>query len=331
MDDAAATTVESLRRAGIAPAGEAVTLTPLSGGVSCDVWLARIGERPPIVVKRALPKLRVAADWRAPVERAENEVRWLRRAHGIDPRLAPLVVAEVPAEHLFALAWLEPEAHPVWRDELIAGRADPAFASGLGRDLARIHTATAGNAEDARAFDSMDLFDALRISPFLRHVAANRPEASARLTAIADDLQGRRTALVHGDVSPKNILCGPQGAVILDAECAVYGDPAFDLAFCATHLLLKTIWLAPHAAALKRSAAAMADTYLAGVAWEPAADLAARAGALVAALLLARVEGKSPAPYLDDAAKQMVRARALALLDASPAIDALIANWSTEH
>lgn len=331
-DTGEAATIDSLRRAGLARDGQPVTLTPLSGGVSCDVWLARIAGEPPIVVKRALPQLRVAAEWLAPVERAENEVRWLQCVRRIDTRLAPEVVATVPDEHLFALAYLEPEAHPVWRDELIAGRIDASFASGFGRDLARIHAATADDPAMARDFESMDLFDALRISPFLRYVAANRPEVAAPLNAIADDLQQRRMALVHGDVSPKNILCGPGGGVFLDAECAVYGDPAFDLAFCTTHLLLKTIWLAPHADALKRSAAGLAAAYLAGVTWEARAALAARAGALVAALLLARVEGKSPAPYLDIGAKDVVRARALALLAAgTPSVEQLIADWPKEH
>lgn len=330
-DTGEAATITSLRRAGLARDGQPVTLRPLSGGVSCDVWLARIGDEPPIVVKRALPQLRVAAEWLAPVERAENEVRWLQCARRIDARLAPEVVAAVPDEHLFALAYLEPEAHPVWRDELIAGRVDPGFASGFGHDLARIHAATADDAAMARDFDSMDLFDALRISPFLRYVAGNRPEVAARLNAIADDLQARRVALVHGDVSPKNILCGPEGGVFLDAECAVYGDPAFDLAFCTTHLLLKTIWLADHAAPLKQSASAFVTRYLAGVTWEPTEALAARAGALLAALLLARVEGKSPAPYLDATAREVVRARALALLAAdTPTIDQLIADWPME-
>ncbi len=50
-----------------------------------------------------------------------------------------------------------------------------------------------------------------------------------------------KKALVHGDVSPKNILVGVNGPVILDAECAWYGDPAFDVAFCLNHLLLKCL------------------------------------------------------------------------------------------
>ncbi len=51
-----------------------------------------------------------------------------------------------------------------------------------------------------------------------------------------------KIALVHGDVSPKKVPAGPRGPVFLDAECAWYGDPAFDLAFCLNHLLLKCLW-----------------------------------------------------------------------------------------
>ena len=47
---------------------------------------------------------------------------------------------------------------------------------------------------------------------------------------------------MHGDFSPKNLLIGPDGPVVLDAECAWYGDPAFDLAFVLNHLLLKGAW-----------------------------------------------------------------------------------------
>ena len=154
------------------------------------------------------------------------------------------------------------------------------------------------------------------------------PDVARRVGDIADALGARRIALVHGDVSPKNILAGPGGGVILDAECAVYGDPAFDLAFCTTHLLLKQVWLPDHAPALKAAARALAEGYLSGVLWEDRGEVARRAGELVAALLLARVEGKSPAPYLDPAAQALVRYRALTLL-ARPAlpISALIDEW----
>ena len=141
----------------------------------------------------------------------------------------------------------------------------------------------------------------IRLEPYLEATA----ETSSRSRQGADGAVARNTgnqaiALVHGDVSPKNILAGPDGPVFLDAECAWYGDPAFDLAFCLNHLLLKCLRRPAHAAAcLAAFDRASVDAYLAGVAWEPRATLEARAARLLPALLLARVDGKSPVEYVD--------------------------------
>ncbi len=79
---------------------------------------------------------------------------------------------------------------------------------------------------------------------------------------------------------------------------------------------------------LGEAATALVEAYRAGIDWEDADDLLLRAGKLTAALLLARVEGKSPAPYLTDPHhKQIVRDQARALLLAPAPIDALVANW----
>lgn len=318
--------LDALRSAGLVGPGQPL-VTPLAGGVSCDVWRLDTPTRT-IVVKRALPKLRVEADWFAPVERAASEVRWLRRARTIDPRFAPEVLAELPKHHAFALAFVANA--PVWKDELIAGSVDPAFAAAVGRDLARLQAATAGNIADAAAFQTDAMFAALRVDPFIRFVAVAHPDVAAALTAIADRLTLTKLALVHGDISPKNILAGVDGPVFLDAECAVYGDPAFDLAFCTTHLLLKAVW--KRSAAIKAAAAALVAAYGAGIAWEPAADLFARAGALTAALLLARVDGKSPAPYFTDLAdRSAVRSRARALLGDPQPLDRLVADWKADN
>jgi aminoglycoside phosphotransferase (APT) family kinase protein len=240
--------------------------------------------------------LRVAAEWLAPVERGTSEVRWLKRAASVDPRIVPEVLAEMPADHAFAMRFL-PDC-PVWKDELVAGRVDAGFAAAVGQSIAAVHAATAGSASDQAMFATDAMFRALRIDPFLLHVAAKEPALARALEAMAADLAASKVALVHGDVSPKNILVGPDGPVFLDAECAVFGDPAFDLAFCVTHLLLKTVWRDDER--MRQAAAALVDAYHAGVNWEDPAGLAARVGRLAAALLLAQVEGKSPAAYLTD-------------------------------
>jgi hypothetical protein len=130
---------------------------------------------------------------------------------------------------------------------------------------------------------------------------------------------GRKETLVHGDVSPKNILAGPSGPIFLDAECAWYGDPAFDLAFCLNHLLLKCLWNRPAADLFLRSFDALSAAYLAEVRWSTADEIERRAAHLLPGLFLARVDGKSPVEYLtDEADKDLVRATAIPFL-ADPA------------
>jgi hypothetical protein len=104
---------------------------------------------------------------------------------------------------------------------------------------------------------------------------------------------------VHGDVSPKNILRGPHGPVFLDAECAWYGDPVFDLAFCLNHMLLKCLWRPQWSARYLACFDALADAYLSGVTWAPRTATEG-AAALLPGLFLARVDGKSPAEYITE-------------------------------
>jgi aminoglycoside phosphotransferase (APT) family kinase protein len=305
--------LDALRATGLLGAGEAARVEALTGGVSSDVVAVRMATGA-YVVKRSIPKLRVKADWRAPVSRAASEVAWLRFVGGLDARLAPTVLAWIPEQHLFVMPLLDPASHPVWKAEMAAGRVDPAFAEQVGRDLARIHGAAAGRADLAKQFGDITGFMALRIDPFLLFTAERHPDVAPRLRALADGLASRKTTLVQGDISPKNILVGPAGPVFLDAECAVWGDGAFDLAFCLTHLLLKSIWLPDCWRLLLESFERLSGTYLAAVAWEDAGALSRRAAALTGALLLARVDGKSPAGYLDEPAEHLVRARAKAIL-----------------
>jgi aminoglycoside phosphotransferase (APT) family kinase protein len=305
----------ALEAAGLAGPGDRVSFSPLTGGVSADVFRAEFADGRRYAVKRAIPRLRVAGVWRAPTERVAAEARWLRLAREIDPRLAPEVVAEIAEARVFVMAFLEPATHPVWKDELAAGRIDPDFAAQVGNDIVRIHRQTAGREDVAAQFATNAFFFALRTSPFLLRAAEKHPDVAPRLRALAEGLSKARIALVHGDVSPKNILVGPKGPVFLDAETCVFGDPAFDFAFCLTHLMLKTVWLKPHRRALEGAFDAFAEAYGAGVDWEPLTGLSDRAAGLAAGLLLARIDGKSPAPYLtDETDRAFVRGRAKALL-----------------
>jgi aminoglycoside phosphotransferase (APT) family kinase protein len=306
--------LDALRRMGLLAADAMANGTVLTGGVSSDIWRVDLPGGP-ICVKRALAKLRVAADWRAPIVRNVYEARWMQRANAAAPGAAPALLGQDEASGSLAMAFLPEATHPLWKARLRDGAADAGFAGRVGAVLARIHAATAADPTVAADFPTDDIFYAIRLEPYLIATARAHPDRAAALEALAQTTARTKRALVHGDASPKNMLCGPAGPVILDAECAWWGDPAFDLAFCLNHLLLKCLWTPRARDGFLRCFDALAVAYLAGVAWEPAAELEARAAALLPGLLLARVDGKSPVEYITaEADRDVVRRAARALL-----------------
>lgn len=292
-------------------------MAALGGGVSSDV--RRVSwDGASVVVKAALARLRVEADWEAPLERSENEVRWLRRAAAIVGGAVPAIVADVDDVHAFAMEDLG--TAPTWKAELAAGRCDTDFAAAVGALVVRLHAATAADAAaTAVAFDTESLFRALRVEPYLDATARAHPEVAGSLSAIGADLLATRCALVHGDMSPKNVLVTGRGPVFADAETAWWGDPAFDVAFATTHLLLKARWHPEHVAGYAACRDAFAAAYADGVDWDDPRAVDARAARLLPALLLARVDGKSPAEYLDEPARDATRRFAVAALTTGPA------------
>ena len=317
---------------GLLRPGETARIAGLPGGVSSDIALVTSASGHRFCVKRALPRLKVATLWEAPVGRNAAEAAWIRTVARWTPARVPALLAEDPERGLFAMDYLPSETHPVWKAELMAGLADQPFAGAVGAALAAIHARSTLEPDLARAFDNRATFEPIRIEPYLRATACAHPDLAARLEGMAERTLAIRLALIHGDVSPKNILHGPAGPVFLDAECACWGDPAFDLAFCLTHLLLKGALREEHREAYLGCYAALSAAYLGGVTWEPADALESRAADLVQAFLLARVDGRSPVEYLDEARRDGVRrcARAL-LLDGSWTLSDIAHHWRDRH
>ena len=305
-------------------------MTPLAGGVSSDIWLVAPVSGASFCVKRALARLKVAADWRAPVARNHAEAEWLRTIATLAPGAGPKVLGEDPALGLFAMEYLPPERFPVWKDQLRDGKAKHEFAEQVGATLARIHAATVDDAAIAARFANDETFHAIRLEPYL--IAAGRAHRAlaAPLDALVSRTAATKRALVHADVSPKNILVGPDGPVFLDAECAWYGDPAFDAAFCLNHLLLKCLWRPPAAARYLDMFDRFVASYLAGATWENRFAIEARIAALLPGLLLARIDGKSPVEYLtDEAPKNIARRFAIPLVAAPvPSLGTIRAGWA---
>jgi aminoglycoside phosphotransferase (APT) family kinase protein len=178
------------------------------------------------------------------------------------------------------------------------GHCDMRTARDVGDAFGRIHAATADRPDVAARFATDELFHAIRLDPYLVTAARANPDLEAPLLDLVRVTASTRRVLVHGDASPKNILVGPEGPVILDAECAWFGDPAFDVAFLVNHLALKSALHPGRRAAHRALCDVLVDAYRAHVRWEPWGALEARIARLLPGLMLARVDGKSPVEYL---------------------------------
>jgi aminoglycoside phosphotransferase (APT) family kinase protein len=327
-DASAAEIVARLRALGLARADENPACTPLDGGVSSDIWRVDLAGGP-VCVKRALPKLKVARDWYAPVERSLNEARWLQFAGAAVPGSAPAVRAVDPDAKLFVMDYLDPATHTVWKSELLDGRVSVGFAEAVGTRLAALHAAAIAQPGLAETFSNDALFRAIRLEPYFAAAAERHAELEEPLQALIESTAAVKRTLVHGDISPKNILMGPDGPVFLDAECATWGDPAFDLAFVLNHLMLKCLVQPDQFVRYLLAYRWLFLRYRSGVTWEPAFELEARAGRLIGGLMLARVDGKSPVEYLTEPGQKRV-ARAMArqfLLEPQPNLDHMREDW----
>jgi aminoglycoside phosphotransferase (APT) family kinase protein len=305
-------------------------MTRLTGGVASDIWLVEGVQT--FCVKRALKKLKVAAEWFVPVQRNANEAAWLRVAREILPSAAPRVLAEDVTAGVFAMEYCPPSNFYNWKSRLMLGLADPLVASRVGSTIARIHAGTAAQPSLGERFDNDDIFLAIRLEPYLTATGRAHPDLAAAFDALVTRTLANKKALVHGDVSPKNIMVGPEGPMFLDAECAWWGDPAFDIAFCLNHMLLKCLVHPGRATAYLECFDQLTASYLRGVAWEDAAGLEARAASLLPALFLARVDGNSPVEYVTtERDKETVRRVAKPLFADQPQRLAAVANaWAEE-
>jgi len=127
---------------GLQAAGEQASWIPLVGGVSSDLWRVDLPGRT-LCVKAALPTLRVADEWHAPVERNAVEYAWLLFAGRQRPGCVPGLLGHDPGAGFFAMEFLPPATAPSWKAELMAGRVDPVLAGQVGDVIGQIHAVSA--------------------------------------------------------------------------------------------------------------------------------------------------------------------------------------------
>ncbi len=316
---------------------EDLAFAPLTGGVSSDIWRVDYAGRT-VCAKRALPRLRVKALWEAPVRRNAEEVRWLTIARTCIGEQAGHVIAHDSDAGIAILEWYPPEQWRNWKEALLAGNVDARVAAALGEALGSLNTLAARTPAMATEFANHELFDALRVDPFFRHIA----HRYARMPDVVEHLVTARETLVHGDFSPKNVLVDRDGGIrILDAETATFGAAAFDPGYLIAHLLLKhaRVWegaqVSDHALASQQALAAAVLNF-----WQHFRDRLGRIPEktmpadgrvidIILAMVLARIDGKSPVDYLTSAQQDRLRDQASALL-ASPiavTVEQFLERW----
>ena len=291
----------------------------LGGGVSnIVVRVGNLGETGDLVLKQSLPRLRVEQEWLADQERVHREAASLRYLADKLPRDAlPQVIHEDPDNFLFVMT-SAPRKGVNWKDALLAGEVDVGIASQVGAVIGTIHRLSWVEGDDVpdelRQFADQHCFVQLRIDPYHRATATAHPDLAEVIETEAQRMLNKRLALVHGDYSPKNIIAtgvgASAGAFLLDFEVVHLGNPVFDLAFMLNHLTLKAIHRPGLCRKYNAAARAFWSAYLDSVGQMvgDASRLERETLRQLGVLLLARIDGKSPAEYItDDREKRQAR------------------------
>lgn len=266
------------------------------------------------IIKQSRVQLRTKTEWFSRLDRIYREIGMLKLLAPLLPAgVIPRVLLEDRENYLFAMEAF-PAQHVVWKQALLNGDIDLSVADRLGDYLARVHSQTCQRADLAAEWGDLEVFDQLRLDPFYRYLARVRPEVAEPLEKLVAQNLATACCIVLADFSPKNILLAEGRLAIVDFETGHYGDPAFDLGFFLSHLLLKAVQFAARFDEYTELTRRFWTRYQAGM--ESVASMAELAPALLfqrtqghlAGCMWARVDGKSPVDYLTrDGAQQQVR------------------------
>ncbi len=200
-----------------------------------------------------------------------------------------------------------------------AWRSQCSVAEAIAQMLAAMVSASWRDPEAEQLFRDQIVFDQLRLDPYYRTTAFRHPDLRPQFDRLLRESSCRRVSLVHGDWSPKNFLVSSAGVMAIDFEVTHFGDPSFDSAFLLNHLLLKSFYRPEWSTQFAGLAGRFWEVYRAGLPsgcdWIEPATLTH-----LGCLLLARIDGKSPAEYITEPALQArVRQFARRLIVSLPA------------
>jgi 5-methylthioribose kinase len=305
-----ATVADYLRAVDVLPPGARVTAENLEWGVS-NVVLKVSWDDSVVVVKQSLPKLRVAADWPFDRRRTLVERDCLKLLGRVVPGAVPDVIFCDERQYTLVISCV-PRGGTLWKADLMAGRIDADAAGRAGALLGRIHRLSSTEEEARDRFADQTVMIQGRTDPYHMTIAAKHSSLAPAIEREVERMLATRVTLTLGDYSPKNLFVYDDRVMAIDFEVAHWGDPAFDVAFCLAHLVLKAMHFEQRAREYLAAAARFVEDYRAS-----AGALAAESAVIaeLGCLLLARIDGKSPVEYItDDPTRDRVRRLAAALI-----------------
>jgi aminoglycoside phosphotransferase (APT) family kinase protein len=311
---------EYLASRGLTRSGDSLTIRELGGGVSNIVLLIEWAKVPDRrwVAKQSLGKLRVKDDWRSDRGRIFREAEAMQALHPSLGDSVPEVIC-IDRENYLFLMTAAPTGSTAWKDSLLRGDVSSAVAREAGRLLARLMTAAPAGSLLQRRFADRTVFDQLRVDPYYRTAATRNPDVTRELRELIADSCEIRTALVHGDYSPKNMLVRDDHITLFDFEVVHWGDPAFDSGFLLNHLLLKALHHPQFRHLYIPAARVFWRALTTGLGPAAGGDFERMTTRHLGALMLARIDGKSPVEYVEDeSTRKQVRRLAKRILLEKP-------------
>ena len=303
--------------------GAPMFIRELGGGVSNIVLLvegkAPSGEERRWVVKQSLEKLRVKDDWRSERSRIFREAEAIQALGPVLGQGAVPQVVHVGLEDYLFIMTAAPPGSEMWKAALLDGRVDMGVARRAGTLLALMITSSQHIPSFRTAFAERAVFDQLRIDPYYRTAAARHHDVRPVIEKLIEDSWEIGTAIVHGDYSPKNLLVQDNRIFLIDFEVVHWGDPAFDAGFLLNHLFLKAFHQPRVGQVYFSAAREFWRELVRGSEKAALEDFENMTLRHLGALMLARIDGKSPAEYIrDEMTKQRVRRFAKRLLLEEP-------------
>ena len=323
---------EYLRSHGRIAPDESIEAIELSGGVSNAVIRISRSNGEDFVLKQGRGQLKVVEPWFCSIDRIWREIEVLcicEQLLSANSRRSPLscetprLLFEDRQNYVYAMS-AAPPTHYVWKRELLAGVARVDVAASCGSLLGALHAKTWHDPDLACRLDDRQFFDDLRLDPYYRQIARVNDDLKPAIELLIDSVLQNRHCLVHGDFSPKNLLVYQDRLMLIDFEVGHYGDPAFDIGFFLSHLMLKAFLHAQYEQSYFDLIALFWRSYnaeiLERISQDEAEALGSRSIINFAACALARIDGKSRIDYLiDDTRQNQVRRLCRILFSDPPA------------